>query len=357
MVVTGASSRPATTEPSPPAETAAAPGRRIDPRRAGSWLAGAWLIPAATHLLGVDWLLPPLILLLTAGLLRSGRTLLDRLVLGTALLLGATSAAGLLFTAWPFGMAPVPVAGTALTVLGAISLATRRAPRLPRPTLGDAVTVLVALGAVGYTGLPYLRGNESDRLAMMLGAEDSARHLDMLETLRRIGGYAFWQTPADVPDLFSQLRFYPTGWHLNSAVLDGFVRSSTGPAGADSMIVHYFGFMLASYFLFALVVLWAARRLAGPLLTFWRAIPLLGFLGLQLIYGELPALTVFGFVSEIFGLIAFVVLIALVARPLERVREQMVLVGAMIAMIGFGYELLLPPRSEERRVGKGCRSR
>lgn len=346
MTVTGAASdTSATTTPADGGRrtTGWRPVRRPAWRVALIWLVAAWFIPVATHLLGVDWLLPPLVVLLTAGLLRGGRTLLDRLMLAVAVLLGAVCAAGLLFTVWPFGMAPVPVAGVAITVLGAISVWTGRAPRLPSPALADGLTVLPALGVLGYVAIPYLRADGTGRLAMLLGADDNARHVAIFDTLRRIGGYAYWHTPAQVPDMFDQLRYYPSGWHLTAAVLDGFVRSSTEPAAMTSVVDHHIGFLLAGYGLFALAVMWAAQWIAGPLLTFWRRLPLFAFLGVQLIYGELPVLTILGFVSEIFGLTLFVLLVAVIARPVRGIREQIVLLATLLVGIGFGYELLLPP--------------
>src|SRR2546423_13641426 len=111
------------------------PGR-VRPRRSvAAWVAVglvcAWVVPVLTHVLRVDWVLPPLVVLAVAALLRSGRTLLDRLVLAFALLLGATCAAGLLIRVWPWGLHPVPVAGVAFTRLGGIAVALRRGARGP----------------------------------------------------------------------------------------------------------------------------------------------------------------------------------------------------------------------------------
>ncbi|TWH69244.1 hypothetical protein [Micromonospora olivasterospora] len=116
----------------PPAAPPAAGRLARRPRLVG-WLAAAWLGPLLAYALGVAAVLPVVVLGLTAALLRGGRTLLDRLVLAGALLLGATCAAGLLFSAWPWGLHPVPVSGTALTVLLGVAAATGRRPRLPRP--------------------------------------------------------------------------------------------------------------------------------------------------------------------------------------------------------------------------------
>jgi hypothetical protein len=306
-----------------------------------AWLAVAWLVPVLTHVAHVDWLLPPLVLVATASLLRGGRTLLDRLMIAIALLLGTTCAAGLLFTVWPFGFEPVAVAGTALTVLGAVSVLTGRSPRLPRPAASDAFTAVVALGVLAYQALPYLRTDSTGRLALIMGGEDHARHLTIFDTLRRVGGYAYWQSPHQLPDLWEVLRYYPSGWHLTAGVLDGFLRSSAGAGSPTSAMDHYTWLMVGSYGLFALALLWAAQWIAGPLLGFWR-LPLLAFLGIQLVYGDLGLLTVSGFGSEVFGLTALVLLVALLSRRVGGVHDQVLVVGASLVALGFGYELFLP---------------
>jgi hypothetical protein len=316
--------------------------RRIDVRWAAGWLAAAWLVPVVTHLLSVDWLLPPLVLLTTAGLLRGGRTLLDRLMLASALLIGTLCAAGLLFTAWPFGFHPVAVAGTALTVLGAVSLATGRLPRLPRPAFTDGLTVAAALGVAAYVAIPYIRTDSTGRLAMLMGGgEDSSRHVAVFDTLRRLGGFAYWQTPQQVPDLYELLRYYPSGWHLSAGVLDSFVRSSTGTGTMVSSMDHFIWFFLAGYGLLALSLIWAAQWIAGPLLGPWR-LPLIAFLGIQLIYSDIPVMVIFGFPSEIFGLALLALLVAVLVRRASSPREQMVLIAALVVGIGFSYELFLP---------------
>ncbi|WP_203986448.1 hypothetical protein [Virgisporangium aurantiacum] len=317
-------------------------GRRIDVRHVGAWLAVAWLLPVVTHLLSVDWLLPPLVLVTTASLLRGGRTLLDRLMLASALLIGTLCAAGLLFTAWPFGFQPIPIAGTGLTVLGAISVLTGRRPRLPRPALTDGITVVAALGVAAYVAIPYIRTDSTGRLAMLVaGGEDVSRHVSIFDTLRRIGGFAYWQTPQDVPDLFELLRYYPSGWHLSAGVLDSFVRSSSGTGDMVSSMDHFVWFFLAAYGFLALAIIWAAQWIAGPLLGPWR-LPLIAFLGTELIYSDIPVMVIFGFPSEIFGLALLALLAAVIVRRPSRPREQMVLIGALLVGIGFSYELFLP---------------
>ncbi len=318
------------------------PSRRTDVRWAAGWLAGAWLVPVATHLLSADWLLPPLVLALTASLLRGGRTLLDRLMLAVAVLVGASCAAGLLWTFWPFGFEPIAVAGLALTVLGAISVLTGRRPRLPGPAFTDGLTVAAALGVWAYVAVPYLRTDSTGRFALMLaGGEDAPRHVTIFDTIRRLGGYAFPQTPDQVPDLYHLLRYYPSGWHMTAGVLDGFARSSTGTGTMTSAVDHYTFLVLGGYGLFALALMWAAQWIAGPLLGPWR-LPLIAFLGVQLIYSDLPVMVIFGFPGEVLGLTMLSILAAVLVRRPSGHREHLVIVGALLVAIGFGYELFLP---------------
>ena len=59
------------------------------------WVAAAWALSVGSYLLHVAWLVPVVVLLGAASLLRGGRGLLDRVVLAAALLYGAVCAAGL----------------------------------------------------------------------------------------------------------------------------------------------------------------------------------------------------------------------------------------------------------------------
>ncbi|TDC40274.1 hypothetical protein E1211_01975 [Micromonospora sp. 15K316] len=157
----------------------------------------AWIVPLLAYALNLAGLLPPLVLVLTAALLRVGRTLLDRLVLAAALLLGAICAAGLIFSYWPWGLHPVPVAGAALTVLLGYALVTGVRPRLPRPTAAALAPVLAAVLATLALAWPYLRADGlAGRLAYAMTGEDNSRHLAAMEGIRAVGGYLFAHSDA-----------------------------------------------------------------------------------------------------------------------------------------------------------------
>src|SRR5260221_5420996 len=95
-------------------------------------LAAAWVVPLLTHLLRADVVLLRVLVVATASLLTLGSTLFDRLFLAAVLLATASIPAGLLFSVWPWGLNPVPVAGGTLTVLIVAGVVLRRSPALPR---------------------------------------------------------------------------------------------------------------------------------------------------------------------------------------------------------------------------------
>ncbi|MFF5173550.1 hypothetical protein ACFY3U_13020 [Micromonospora sp. NPDC000089] len=330
--------------PSLPADAAAPPAPRR-PRRVpllAAALVAAWLGPLAAHAAHADRLLPPIVLLVTASLLRGGRTLLDRLVLALALLLGAATAAGLLFTTWPWGIRPVPVTGLALTLLALAAAATRRRPRLPRPGWPDLFPVAGTAAAVTYLGQPWLRAADlADQLTIMGRGEDNWRHLALFDAIGRLGGYAFVDPAGARDQVITQLVYYPQGWHLVTALLDGFLGpTGAGPRGAAG-IGHYAGWCLASFGLLVLALLWAAHRVAGPLHPLHRTV-LTVIVGSLVLGTQLPRLIIAGYPTEVFGLALTVLLAALVARPLAGTREQALLLGALLAAIGFSYYLFLP---------------
>ncbi|MGW3891852.1 hypothetical protein ACWD69_24445 [Micromonospora chokoriensis] len=327
----------------PSRDRAVAPAHRRP--RAGVLVAvflACWLVPLAAYAIQAAWLLPPLILLGTASLLRSGRSLLDRLVLALALLAGLTCAAGLIFTVWPWGLHPVPVTGLTLTVLAVAAVLSRRAPRLPRPRWSDVVSLAAAAGVAGYLATPYLQANGFDqRLNLAMIGEDNARHPALFDVIGRVGGYLFVDPDSAREQIFSGLIHYPQGWHLIAALLDGFQNPGNAPTG-PALMDHYILWCLATFALLALVLIWAAHHIAGPLHPLRRLVLVLAVTAL-ILGTELPRLLIAGYPSETLGLSLAAVLVALVVRPLHRLREQLLLVGALLIGIGFSYYLFLLP--------------
>jgi len=335
LTITDPSARPAIDPDGPP------------PAHPYRWLlialAAAWLVPAATYPLHLAWLLPPLVLLATASLLRGGRTLLDRLMLAVLLLVGATTAAGLLFSVWPWGLHPVAVSGAALTALTLIAAATGRRPALPRPRVTDLLPAVASVAVVGYLALPWLRASTvAGRLSLLALGEDNFRHVALVDAVGRLGGYAFLDPAGAREQLVSLLVRYPQGWHLSTALLDSHLRSATGTPSGVSSLTHYGWWCIATFGLLVLTVSWAAQRLAGPLHPLHRGV--LTVVVAALILGsQMPRLLIAGYPSEVLGLTLAVALAALVVRPLAGNREQLVLLAALLTGIGFTYYLLLPP--------------
>ncbi|MFG3556809.1 hypothetical protein ACGGAQ_20730 [Micromonospora sp. NPDC047557] len=306
-------------------------------------LLGCWIVPFAANAVHAAWLLPPLILLGTASLLRSGRTLLDRVTLALALLAGLTCAAGLLFTVWPWGLHPVPVTGLALTVLTLSAVLSRRMPRLPRPGWSDIASFAAAALGAGYLASPYLRTDRfSERLNLAMAGEDNSRHPALFDAIDRLGGYLFIDPDTAREYVFSGLVHYPQGWHLTTALLDGFLRSAGDPPTGTRLMDHYLFWCLATFAGLLLVLCWAVQHVAGPLRPLLRVVLIIATTALAL-GTELPRLLVAGYPSETFGLSLSTILIALVVRPLRRLREQLIVVGALLIGIGFSYYLFLFP--------------
>ncbi|HEX2418551.1 MAG TPA: hypothetical protein VHJ83_10600, partial [Micromonosporaceae bacterium] len=336
---------PETPEPAPDQNPGTASGRRwpIWLLASSSGLVAAWLLPVLSHQAGADWLLPLVIWLFTASLLRSGRSALDRLVLAAALLIGATCAAGLVISRWPWGIAPVPVAGTALSVLVLVAVALRRRPRLPlTPRGSDLLALGSGLLAAVVVGLPYLGANLTERMALAALGEDLARHFSLYDAIRIVDGYAFFDRHASDAYLLPGLQTYPQGSHFLYALLDAFLPSGAEPGSALTAWGHYVGFHIAGYAFFAVVMVWAARWVAGPALTDWPKIAVFAFVAAAVSFSELVTIFIRGYPSEILGLALFAVLLALLARPPRHTRELVVTVAALLVGIGWTYFFLLP---------------
>ena len=317
---------------------------RHRPRRA-VWLGlliAAWVAPAVLYLMHAELVLPVAILLGTAVLVRGGRTLLDRLILAIGLLIGATCAFGLVWSVWPWGLHPVPVSGLAFSLLVLAGALTGRRPRLPRPSWVDALSVGAAGLLTTYLAMPYLRASGfTRRLGILMSGEDNARHEAAFDVIGRIGGYLFLRQDEARDHIFSGMVYYPQGWHLTTALVDGFFRR---PGTADGPVTfdHYIFWTLAGYGLLLLVLIWATQWLAGRLHVLQRLLAVGVVAGLAL-GTELPRLLVRGYPTETLGLTLALIVAALAIRPLASFREQAVVFGALLIGIGFVYYLFLFP--------------
>ncbi|GAA0270481.1 hypothetical protein [Cryptosporangium japonicum] len=303
----------------------------------------AWALPWATHELRVDGLLPVVLLLGIASLLRGGRTLLDRVALALFLFLGLLSAAGLVFSVWPWGLDPVAVSRAGFLSLIAAALISRRVPRLPlRVGWSDALLVLGGVAPALFLWSSFWHKSAAERLAMMIGAEDLARHFTIFDTIRSVGGYLPFHRDEVTRQVIPGVVDYPQASHLFSALMDNFVRSSTGLGDGLVAFDHYLAWNLVGYGILAFTLVWALRWVAGPVLRGWRLVAAVAVVTGCTGGGYLVSLFDRGYPSEALGLALLAVVFALAARPVRGAREQMLLLAAALVGVSFTYYFFLP---------------
>jgi hypothetical protein len=305
-------------------------------------LAGAWLLPLATHAVGADLLLPPAILLALMAVQRGATSVLDRFVLALGQLVGATCAAGLVISVWPWRMAQVAVAGVAFSVLAV--LAFLRRPVLPRRgDARDALVVACWLGATALAAVPLAARDLGGRLGIVAPGEDLARHFVIFDAIGQLGGYAFLhvdQAQRFVPDGPGVgILTYPQGTHFLYALLGRFWVIGSDGVAAMSWLIWC---VLATYSFLVLAVLWAIRRVAGPGRSATALLVVVLPVGAYLFFGDPLAVLFRGFPNELLGLALAALLVAVLARPLNRTGEQIATVVALVVGISFTYYLFLP---------------
>jgi len=310
-------------------------------------VAAAWLVPLATHLVGVDALL---LLIIVAGLVslqRGGRTLVDRLVLAVAQLFGALCIAGLLFSVWPWHLHPVALGGSALTALVLLAVATGRRPALPgraRPADWLVVLGVLALGVLAIE--PFALRDLGGRIGLLVPSEDMARHFLLTDAIGQVGGYAFLHSDAFAayapPHLASGIANYPQGVFFGYAVLDRFLRSAGTNADAVTGINVMIWCYVATFVFLALAVLWAVRRVAGAGRGVGALLGALGGTALYLYFGDPVSIFTRGYPGELAALALVAILTALVVRPLAHTGEQILTVALLLVGVAFTYHLFLP---------------
>ncbi|MEU6232438.1 hypothetical protein [Kitasatospora sp. NPDC047058] len=309
-------------------------------------------LPPLFHLVKADLLGFLMLWIATATLIRSSATAFDRLMISGVTLVGWTCALGLVASRWPWGLHPL-----ALAELTALALVAVRAVHAPAPasrtlTPGARIRALVPTRdhplllsaglAVAFIMYPVLRRDPTERLALILSAEDLGRHSALYDTILRLGGLASLHQTDAAGTVQQGLATYPQGSHLTLAVITSFLRGGAdrgSSLGQMSLFVVLYTVTTAAL---AVAVLWAVRRAAGPALRGWRGIALLLPVTVFLVVAELPKMYLNGFISEIFALGLLAVLVALAVRPLNRIHEQLVALAALTVGISFGHYLLLP---------------
>ncbi|WP_316521061.1 hypothetical protein [Kitasatospora brasiliensis] len=315
-------------------------------------VAALLVLPPLLHLVSADLLSFGLVWYAAATLIRSRTTAFDRLMISGGVLIGWTCGLSLLASYWPWGLHPVALAEATAVPLIAILLAQgpRPAGRAERPgarlrrllPTRDIALLLPAAAAVVFTLYPVIRRNATERLGLIISFEDLARHAALYDTILRLGGLTTLDKAAAAATVTQGLDTYPQGSHLTLAVITSFLHGGTSQ---DSPLAQMSLFVLLSALAaagLAVAVLWAVQRVAGPALRGWRALALAVPAAIYLVVAEVPQLQARGFLSEIFALGLFALLIALAIRPLNRFREQVTALGALTVGISFGHYLLLP---------------
>jgi hypothetical protein len=304
-------------------------------------LLGAWSVPVLLHIVRLDLVVWALLLVGTASLLRSGTSLIDRLFLAGIILTGAVLAAGLLFSIWPWGLAPVPVGGTLLSSIVVIACIMRRIPQLPaRLQWSDSVIVGSGLATFAVTYHPVSGLGLAERLTYSTTQLDRLAHFALFQTIGRVGGYAFLhQSDARISVQTPTEYVYPQGSHFLLALVDAFSRLSGSPVGNYE---RYFTYVLIGFAALMASIVWAARWIAGAGLREGSRTFICCATAAFALFGVLPGLLRQGYDSEIFGLVFVALATAIAVRPVRLVREQLILVSALSVSVFYTYNIFGP---------------
>ena len=352
----GASTATVSAVPSPSPDRRRAALRR--PRLFACLFAGAWILPILTQLTSTDPLLLVVVVFGAGGLLRVGATVLDRLVITVALLVGLAIFGGLIFSLWPWGLEPVAVGGFALTLMVAAYGWLGTAPpwrTWPRRVLGSDLALLLVAGAGTYIAYRPSWSNNGDsgdpsqtdltahRLAYAGLTSDRSRHFSLFDTIHRIGGYTFLKQ-GEAKKLVDpgMLSIYPPGQHFVYALFDIFARSNVDPGDSVAEMNRYNLYVSIGFGLFVAAVAWSARWAAGPSLTGWRRVFLVSAIGSFLSVGAYTAAIFSTWDPQVFGMALLAILTALCLRPPTSARTHIVLLAALFVAVFLTYELFAP---------------
>jgi hypothetical protein len=314
--------------------------------RAAGALAAAWTVAAAAHLLRLDWLVAALAVGGVAAVLPRAGSALDRIMVSLPLLAGAVCAAALALSYAPWGLHPGFLGGLGLGVPAAVAAARGRRPRArpgrPARASRDLVVLVPAGVAAVALAAPFAGRDVAGRLALVFRVEDMARHFAMYDTIRRLGGYPFLHPEAAAATVIRPDLSYPAGAHVFAAVVDNLVTSSAAPGEPLAELGRLLWYAVAAYAFAVLAVLWAARRVAGPVASAAAFAPIAGAVVGYLLFSESITGLLWGFVPQTLGLAYLAVLVALCARPLPDTRAQLLVLAATLVALAFTYYLLLP---------------
>lgn len=306
---------------------------------AAGLLAAAWLVPVATHLLSVDWLLLPLMVGAVACVIRAGRSLVDRLMISLFITIGGIIVFGLVYSAWPWGLSPIPIAGTWFTGLLAIALLTGRRPSVPTRILGTDLLIAAAAVVGGLMARwPVLGRDFTSSLRYTSAREDMFRHFSLFDAIGYFGGYPVFNEP-EVTRITADMDVYPPGSHFLYATVDNFLRSTSAPGDTEVQFWNYYGYTAIGFGLLCATIVWATRWAAGPTVAGWRRTLACSFVGVVVVSGPLTTLFWQGYDSEIIGLALLAVTFALLLRPPPSAYEWITTVTLLAAATVITYNL------------------
>jgi hypothetical protein len=318
---------------------------------------GAWILPILTQLTSTDPILLVAVVFGLGGLLRVGSTVLDRLVITVALLIGLAITGGLVFSLWPWGLQPVAVGGVALTLLAIAYVWLDAAPpwrSWPRRVLGSDLALLLAAAAatfIAYGPSFSVRGHSATASTSLTGhrlayagiTSDQLRHFNLFDTIHRVGGFTFLKQ-GEAKNLVDpgMLSVYPPGQHYTYALFDIFLRSNVDPGDSTSEMLRYNVYVSLGFGFLVFCVAWGARWVAGPALTGWRRVFLVSAIAAFLSVGAYTAAVWSTWDSQVFGMALLALLTAISLRPPTGARTHIVLTAALFVAMILTYELFAP---------------
>jgi hypothetical protein len=300
----------------------------------------ALALPPLLHLIHADVLVLAVAWFVIAGMLTAGRTLVDRLVLAGIILLAALLSAGLIFSAWWWGLAPIPIGMALLLSLTVIATARRQRLSVPmRAEISDAV--VVGSGAIAFwlVTRPLAGLDQLQRLRLSALTLDRMAHYALFESIQRLGGYDFQhqaaarlsvQTPTEV--------VYPQGSHFLLAVMNNFLSAATTTPTGPALLNRYFVLVLGVYSLGVAAVVWSARWIAGPNASAAGRLMVTLLAASFALFGPTAAL-INGADSQLFGMSMLVLAAALIVRPVESFPEQVLLASAATVAVFYTYNV------------------
>lgn len=306
-------------------------------------LVGVWALAALVTVLHLDWLLLIAMLVATAGVLRAGDALLDRLMFAVTLLLGALLALGLVYSVWPWHLDPVGIAGSYLSLIvvgGALSGRAFQIPRKVRPT--DLVLLGVPMLAFAELYAPIARLSPIQRFKFNSPIEDEFSHFAYYDAIHSVGGYGFLNSSKTYPFLGHPAeKIYPQGAHFLYVLLDVFTRSTTTTGTAVGEYNRFFILTMVGFAFLALAIGWAARWIAGPLLKGWPGALACTAATCFAAFGPFGFVFRTSDVAEVVGLVFLALMFAAVMRAPRRPADQLLITAAALVGVSFAYYVFL----------------